>query len=722
MATDPYKYFRIEARSIVEDLGRGVLQLEKGVVPDLAAGLLRLAHTLKGAARVVKQSAIAEAAHAIEDALAPLRTPGAGVPADGVDRVLKLLDAISAQVATLDLPGSGGFGPTPSAPEGRRPAPPPAAPATAEPATATATATAVARPEPHPEPNRAAAPAEELGRTVRVDVTELDALLEEIAEAGVRLRARRRRAPGGQRARQVADLLVRELAPRGEAARARARAGELQAVVDDLERHLADGIEQSERQMQQVRDTAERLRLLPVRVLFGSLERTARDVAQALSKRVVFEARGGDVRTDAQVLSVAQGALIQMVRNAVAHGIEPEADRARTSKPPDGRVEIEVVQRGNKVTFLCRDDGRGVDVAAVVRVARSRGVLPPTTVESDAPALDAPALLRLLLHGGITTSPAVTELSGRGVGLDILREAAERLGGEVTLETRAAVGTTLALTVPISLSSLDALMVESGGVGAAIPLDAIRRTVRLAPGDVARTADGESIVHEGKVIPFISLTGPLRGQAAPRREGQGWTAVVIDGGQGLAAIGVDRLRGASHVVVRPLPAFAPADRVIAGAAIDGEGTPQLVLDPDGLVASAVRARPMASPAPRALAAPILVIDDSLTTRMLEQSILESAGYEVDLATSAEEAMEKARRRPYRLFLVDVEMPGMDGFTFVERTRADPVLRNIPAILVTSRHAPEDRQRGADVGAAAYIVKGDFDQGRLLETLRSLVGT
>jgi two-component system chemotaxis sensor kinase CheA len=147
-----------------------------------------------------------------------------------------------------------------------------------------------------------------------------------------------------------------------------------------------------------------------------------------------------------------------------------------------------------------------------------------------------------------------------------------------------------------------------------------------------------------------------------------------------------------------------------------------VLDPDGLVASAARARPMASPAPRTLAAPILVIDDSLTTRMLEQSILESAGYEVDLATSAEEGMEKARRRPYRLFLVDVEMPGMDGFTFVERTRADPVLRDIPAILVTSRHAPEDRQRGADVGAAAYIVKGDFDQGRLLETLRNLVGT
>ena len=324
-----------------------------------------------------------------------------------------------------------------------------------------------------------------------------------------------------------------------------------------------------------------------------------------------------------------------------------------------------------------------------------------------------------MLKGGLTTSGTITEVSGRGIGLDIVREAAARLGGQVTVHTNADTGTSLELTVPASLSSLDALLVEAGGVSAAIPLDAIRRTVRLAKGDVARTSEGDSIVHGGKVIPFMPLAGSLRGKTADRYN-RTWTAVVVDGNTALAAVGVDRLVGTANVVVRPLPALAPSDPSVAGAAMDAEGMPQLVLDPVGLVAAAYRLRPTGEIPRSASKASILVIDDSLTTRMLEQSILESAGYEVDLATSAEEALAQARRRTYQLFLVDVEMPGMDGFTFVERTRADPILRNTPAILVTSRNSPEDRQRGTDVGAHAYVVKGDFDQVGLLATINKLV--
>jgi two-component system chemotaxis sensor kinase CheA len=196
--------------------------------------------------------------------------------------------------------------------------------------------------------------------------------------------------------------------------------------------------------------------------------------------------------------------------------------------------------------------------------------------------------------------------------------------------------------------------------------------------------------------------------------------VVIEGANALAAVGVERLRGTQNLILRPLPAFTPSDPIVAGASLDAEGHPQLVLDPQGLVEHVCRAGTAlaATPSPRA---PILVIDDSLTTRMLEQSILESAGYEVDLATSGEEGLERARSRRYALFLVDVEMPGMDGFTFIERTRGDPILRDIPAILVTSRASPEDRQRGQSVGARAYIVKGEFDQSELLDKIRLLAG-
>jgi two-component system chemotaxis sensor kinase CheA len=188
---------------------------------------------------------------------------------------------------------------------------------------------------------------------------------------------------------------------------------------------------------------------------------------------------------------------------------------------------------------------------------------------------------------------------------------------------------------------------------------------------------------------------------------------------GRVVVGADRLVGTAEIVVHPLPAFVQLDPTVAGAALDGEGNPRLVLDPAGLVAAA-RARVEREEQPAAPRSPILVIDDSLTTRMLEQSILESAGYEVDVAVSAEEALDKARARRFGLFLVDVEMPGMDGFEFVRVTRAEPGLSSTPAILVTSRGAPEDRARGLGAGASAYIVKSEFDQGRLLATIEELL--
>jgi two-component system chemotaxis sensor kinase CheA len=187
----------------------------------------------------------------------------------------------------------------------------------------------------------------------------------------------------------------------------------------------------------------------------------------------------------------------------------------------------------------------------------------------------------------------------------------------------------------------------------------------------------------------------------------------------MAAVGVDRLRGTANIVFRSLPELTPAASVVAGASVDADGNPQLVLDPESLITEAERFA-HGTGEEQVLPAPVLVIDDSLTTRMLEQSILESAGFEVDLATSAEEGLEMAQRKGYSLFLVDVEMPGMDGFSFIERIRADEELHRIPAILVTSRNEPEDLRRGKDVGAQDYVVKSEFNQAVLLQRIRELV--
>jgi two-component system chemotaxis sensor kinase CheA len=274
--------------------------------------------------------------------------------------------------------------------------------------------------------------------------------------------------------------------------------------------------------------------------------------------------------------------------------------------------------------------------------------------------------------------------------------------------------------VPLSVASLDVLIVEAAGVSVAIPLDAVRRTLRIELSEISHSPQGDSILHESQAIPFMPLARALRRETEDAEPRAVRSAIVVEGSDGLGALGIDRLLGTATMVLRPLPDYAPADPIIAGASVDAEGNPRLMLDPDGLVMAARQTAPGAARR-QGESLPILVIDDSMTTRMLEQSILESAGYDVDTASSAEDGLVSARRKRYALFLVDVEMPGMDGFTFIETVRADPDLRSIPAILVTSLSEPAHRQRGLDVGAQGYVVKSEFDQADLLSRIRRLVG-
>jgi two-component system chemotaxis sensor kinase CheA len=297
---------------------------------------------------------------------------------------------------------------------------------------------------------------------------------------------------------------------------------------------------------------------------------------------------------------------------------------------------------------------------------------------------------------------------------------ADQYQGQVSLRTEAGKSTALQLSVPISLSALDVLVVEAGTHVAALPLDAVRRTFRVPIEEIAHTANGQTVVVESKVLPFVALSRLLEPSQSDADEQAVWSAVLIESGDSFVTLGVNRLLGTESIVARALPNDIDADDTIAGVSLDVDGNPRLLLDVEGLLAASNRA----GAAPRAVdtvRAPVLVIDDSLTTRMLEQSILESAGYEVDTATSGEEGLVKAARRRYALFLVDVEMPGMNGFTFIETTRADPKLRDIPAILVTSLNSAQDIERGRAAGASAHIVKSEFDQTDLLARIRRLIG-
>ena len=693
MAKDLYQYYRMEARELVEGLNQGVLELERGGSAKSVVGrLLRLAHTLKGASRVVKQPGIAELAHALEDTFAPHRELAGAVPRPALDQALGLLESISAKIGGLDGAPVEAGGETPRSPA-----------------------------------------SEKFFEAVRVEVAEVDALLRGVHEASVQLAALRRSAGEIGRARESAANLAESLEQQarsgngeigsygksaaGAGQKMRARAGDLLSRLEALERSLAAGMDRAEGELARVRDASGRLRLLPAASVFASLERAVRDAARALQKDATFQTFGGEQRLDAHVLGAMRDALLHVVRNAVAHGIEPREERAAAGKPAAGRIELRVERRGSRMAFLCRDDGRGIDVEAVRRAAVRRG----SVSAADAASLGATEVVRMVLRGGVTTARAVDEVSGRGIGLDVVRETVARLNGEVDIRSELGQGTSIEMYVPISRASLASVEVEAGSVIAALPLDAVLQVLRIEESDIARTGERESIVFGGRVIPFTPLVAALGKPAPGERKRAVKCAIVLEAGAGMAAFGVDRVRGVNHVIVRPLPALAPAGAVVAGAALDAEGNPQLVLDAEGLVAAAGSgaARNVESAAPQR--APVLVIDDSLTTRMLEQNILESAGYEVDVATSAEEGLGKARDKQYSLFLVDVEMPGMDGFEFVSRTQADAALRKVPSILVTSRSAAEDRRRGAQAGARDYILKGEFDQAYLLQKIRELAG-
>jgi two-component system chemotaxis sensor kinase CheA len=494
----------------------------------------------------------------------------------------------------------------------------------------------------------------------------------------------------------------------------RSIAEELRSIFGRLERGVAASLDRMERELRAVRDSTEQLRLVSVSALFTSVERSVRDAGELLGKSVAFQGEGQDVRLDAHVLDVVQGALHQLVRNAVAHGIELPPIRSAAGKSLIGQIRVSIVRAGRRVLFRCQDDGAGVDLEAVRRVAQRRGLMRAAMQD-----MDVEGLLRTLLRGGISTSGALTQVAGRGIGLDVVREATESLGGEISVQTAAGKGTTIELSVPASLSAIEALLVEAGGFSASIPLDAVRHTLRLERGAITGDRNGESVIYEGRVVPFAPLARVLKwGDAAPRG-GRAWSAVIVEGADGQAAIGVERLCGTASIMLRPMSKLTPTLTLLSGASLDAEGNAQIVLDPNGLVHAAA-AMGSREPEPQTPRWPVLIVDDSLTTRMLEQSILESAGFEVDIATCGEEGLEAARRKRYALFLVDVEMPGMDGFTFIERYRLDASLRDIPAILVTSRASPEDLRRGDEVGARGYMVKAQFDQAALLARIRQLV--
>ncbi|HVT58782.1 MAG TPA: response regulator [Thermoanaerobaculia bacterium] len=701
-----------ESRERLEKLALRVprLALAAQAAPALAEAKREL-HTLKGAGRMMRLAGFAELCHAAEELLQAAR-PGALATVGMIPLLTRVADALAAMVdevargaadppadpellaiLALSLPPAGAAAPAPAvAPE----------PAGADPSAAGASNQIAGAAERSLRPGPV--PAGAVG--ARVDTQALDAVAERATEvrimalaarqAVVRLDELARLAEHGMREPQPAQLLA-------------VLAAMLRRMAVDLERGQRRLIRAADEQLEQMLA----LQLQPLRGSLLALARYARELARSLKREVEVEIEGEQTRLDRRILRELDEALLHLVRNAVDHGIEAPEVREARGKPRAGRLRIRAVAAGRKVSIAIADDGGGIDPRQVLQQAVQTGLVDAAA----AAALPHEQVLRLLFSPGFSTRRRVSETSGRGVGLDAVAAAVNRVGGEVFLGSEPRRGTTVTLEVPFARRGESMLLVRVGKLRLALPAAAVLRATRLAPEAVVER-DGQSLAVVGdQLVPFVPLA-QLYGQPAAARQ------LLLQGaasGQPIA-VAVDEVLEEQEVMVRPLTRKVATDRLLEGVALLASGEPVGVLSPSILARHEYSsALPAAAGKAVVQRLRVLLVDDSLVTREMERRLLEDAGFEVAGAADAAEALSRLGEGRFDCLVTDIEMAGMDGFELTSQLRGMEQFAHLPIVVVSTRERPEDRLRGLKAGADAYLTKQGLDAGELIHLVRRLSG-
>jgi len=673
--------FVAEARGRVERLLALAASIESD--PQASAEARRELHTLKGAGRMLRLGPLAELCHATEGALQAGR-PGAG------PLLLRAADAIAALIEAVGRDET----------------------ATADPELLRLLATTTVPSGPlevtgaTPQPSAAAPPKPALADEVRLDSKAVDAM----ADRATQLRIL---SLGSEQS----AVRLNELARLAEDALHESQPAQALAVLASSLRRLAAEIEAAQKRLhrtaEQQLESLLALQVQPMRGPLLSLARHARELARSLGREVEVELRGEDTRLDRRIAQELEEALVHLVRNAVDHGIESAQAREKLGKARVGRIRLEAIATGNRVRLSVSDDGAGIDPARVVTAALAAGLVDAERAAS----LSREDALRLLFIAGFSTRTEVSEVSGRGVGLDVVASAAGRVGGTATIDSRLGRGTTVTIEVPAARRGEDVLLVRVGNLRFALPSSAVRRVHRLTE-DAVVERDGRFLARlEERLVPFVPLAKAFGEPAAP-------VALLLRGehaGQPLA-VAVDAVEGAEEVLVRPLARAAAGAAFLDGVALLASGQPLGVLSPKAL-AQPESGRPTAVPALRA--APrklrVLLVDDSLVTREMERRLLEDMGFDVSAVGDAAEALAQLSEQGFDCMVTDIEMPGMDGFELVRHLRGIPALARLPVVVVSTHDRPEDRLAGLEAGADAYLTKQGLDATELAGLVRRLGG-
>jgi two-component system chemotaxis sensor kinase CheA len=703
--------FRIEAGEHAAVLSSGLIELEKAELSEEARGkiletVFRGAHSLKGAARAVDIGAIESVCQRLETVFAALKRGEIEASGDLYDLLHRAVDAVDGFARSA---GSGDpVAALPSAAEiGRsledvlkgRAAPslPPGGSQGAEPG---------------PE-----APGPSVD-TVRVSTAKLDSLLNQaeellfvknafrhlcsgIGEAGADLRNRRKEV----RTEEFVKTLIGRLDSLGKQAGndAWVAGGMADALLDDMKKAV----------------------MLPCSHVLDILPKVARDLSRLQAKEVGVAIDGTEVEIDKRILEEMKDPFLHLVRNCVDHGIETPAEREKAGKPRAGKIAISISRRdGKRIEVSVFDDGRGIDAGSVRATAVKAGILSP----EEAASLGDGETIPLVFRTGVSTSPIITEISGRGLGLAIVREKVEALGGSVSIDSAPGKGTTFRILLPVTLGAFRGILVRADGHAFVLPTTSVERVFRVKREEIRTAENRETITVEREVLSLVHLGDVLElPKAVGGEDSSPFTkAAILSHGGKRIAFAVDEIGGEQEVLLKGFGKPLLRVRNVAGATILGGGKVVPVLHVADLMKSAVRTNGRIRESRAASGGKgaterksVLVVEDSITSRTLLKNILEAAGYRVTTAVDGVDGMTKLKTGSVDLVISDVEMPRMNGFVLTQKIRADRKLSELPVVLVTGMESREDRERGIDAGANAYIVKSNFDQSNLLGILRRL---
>ncbi|MDB6144789.1 MAG: chemotaxis protein CheA [Pseudomonas sp.] len=757
-----FELFTLEAEAQTQVLSTGLLALERNPTQaDHLEACMRAAHSLKGAARIVGVDAGVSVAHVMEDCLVSAQDSRLLLKPEHIDALLQGTDLLM-RIAT---PGSAGVSPESiSAYVGMMKlllaGPPPFDPLLSMPEMSSAELLATAlrldaeepeavvavEPEPELEPEPDTAPVSRRRRTsdggervLRVTAERLNSLLDLSSKSLVETqrlkpylatlqRVKRLQSNSGRALDSLeASLQQVVVSPETQAALEDARRllSEAQAMLTQQTTELDEFGWQASQRAQQLYDTALACRMRPFADVLTGQARMVRDLGRELGKQVRLEIEGEKTQVDREVLEKLEAPLTHLLRNAVDHGIESPEQRLLAGKPAEGLIRLKASHQAGLLVLEISDDGAGIDLERLRASVIQRQLSPAET----AAQLSEEELLSFLFLPGFSLRDAVTEVSGRGVGLDVVQHMVRQLRGAIVVEQGVGQGSRFHLEVPLTLSVVRSLVVEVGGEAYAFPLAHIERMRDLQADEIVQLEGRQHFWHEGRHVGLVAATQLLqRPQSVSVSDVL--KVVVIRERDAVYGVAVERFIGERTLVVLPLdPRLGKVQDISAGALLD-DGSAVLIIDVEDMLRSVEkllntgrleRIDRHSRQTDAITRKRVLVVDDSLTVRELERKLLVNRGYEVAVAVDGMDGWNALRAEDFDLLITDIDMPRMDGIELVTLLRRDSRLQSLPVMVVSYKDREEDRRRGLDAGADYYLAKASFHDDALLDAVMELIG-